>query len=63
MTHTGVSLRPRAQVSDRNSIADLYSVGKTVYICIVLMVNVEVRHPAAAAVAALPPHPTHPPRC
>jgi len=28
--------------SDRDSINDLYSVGKTVYICIVLLVNVEV---------------------
>lgn len=31
------------QEGGRNSVADLYSVGKTVFICIVLMVNAEVR--------------------
>jgi hypothetical protein len=30
-------------VGGRNSVADLYSVGKTVFMCIVLVVNAEVR--------------------
>ncbi len=32
------------QAGSRNSVDDLYSVGKTVFICIVLLVNAEVRY-------------------